>query len=305
MKRFPDGARVCFVGDSLVAANQYLPRIIDHYNKYFPEANVRFFNCGTSGGSYKGSIDFFRDDVLVHNPTHVVLAFGINDSGRDILSQPRSESRLNTLIANFETFKKSLSAYAELVLSHGIKLTLCTPAPYDEYTELGSPVLRGAFALMVGYSDFVRTYAERAGADLFDNNAYLTRAIQTDAQPVFSPDRVHPNEHGYYLIAKGFLEHQGLIIDDEAPIPKNFANWHTTVRRLRVIYGAEHMLVRNYSLSTEEKIAKMEKMVEEGKWSIPVLENFARGFIAEKRNQDALYKLIDELYESEVLGGGV
>lgn len=305
MSRFPDGARVCFVGDSLVAANQYLPRIIDHYNKYFPEANVRFFNCGTSGGAYGSALEFFADDVLSHKPTHVVVAYGINDSGRDMLARPRSAARMNELTERFENYKKCARAYAELVLSHGINLTLVTPAPYDEYTPGESSVLHGAYALMVAYSDYIRSLAKELGAELYDNNAYLCRALETDTEQVFSPDRVHPTPHGYYLIAKGFLAYQGLTIDEEAPIPEHFVKWHETVRKLRLVFGTEHMLVRNYSLPTEEKIAKMEKMIAEGKWSIPVLENFARGFVAEKRNQEALFTAIDEIYERDIAPKGV
>ena len=300
MERFGDGARVCFVGDSLVAANQTLPRIIDYYSKHFPNENIRFFNCGVSGGAYKGAIEYFYDDILSHDPTHVVVAFGINDSGRDVLATPRRKERLDTLISRYEIFKANARTFSELVLSHGIKLILCTPAPYDEYTDGPNAPLRGACALMVGYAAYIRTLAKELGAELLDYNAYLTRAIETDTEPVFSPDRVHPLPHGYYLIAKCVLENQGLVADEEAPIPEYFGAWRDTVQKLRVVFGAEHMLVCNYSMPLQEKMAKIEKKIEEKSWSIPVLENFARGFIAQKLNQDALYKQIDEIYERDI-----
>jgi len=44
MQTFPKGARVCFVGDSLVAMNQTLPRIIDYYNKFMSDRKVAFFD---------------------------------------------------------------------------------------------------------------------------------------------------------------------------------------------------------------------------------------------------------------------
>lgn len=301
MNRFPDGSRVCFVGDSLVASNLPLPRIIDHYNRYFPESGVRFYNCGTSGGTYGGCIDFFEDDVLSHNPTHVVVAFGINDSERDRLGEPRSEDRLERLKAAFERYKQNVRAYCERVLSHGIKLILCTPAPYDEYTEGPNVAYKGGFALMLGYADFIRAYAIENGIELCDYHAFMSRMIECDTEPVISPDRVHPNEHGYYLLAKAFLAHQGLEIDPEAPIPENFSEWRDAVRKLRLIFGAEHMIVHGYNKPLEKKMEMMEKRVREENWGRPVFESFIRGFVAEKRNQSELYKEIDALYERDIM----
>ena len=109
--RFPDDARVCFIGDSLTAHNQILPRVIDHYNKYFADADVRFFNCGTSGGTYQTAVDFFYDDVLPHRPTHAVVAFGVNDSGRWWLGQPRCDARYQKLLSYYHIFQSKLKEY--------------------------------------------------------------------------------------------------------------------------------------------------------------------------------------------------
>ena len=61
------------------------------------------------------------------------------------------------------------------------------------------------------------------------------------------------------------------------------------------------MIVHNYKMPLEEKMALMEKKVEEENWGQPVFERFIRGFVAEKRNQDALYAKIDELYEKNII----
>lgn len=302
MNRFPNGSRVCFVGDSLVASNLPLPRIIDHYNKYFPDSNVRFFNCGTSGGTYESLINFFDDDILSHKPTHAVVAYGVNDSQRDLLANPRSAERLSRLTAAYERYKKNVEGAYQLLSSHGIKMIICTPAPYDEYTPGENAPLHGAYALMLAYADFIRSFAKENGIELCDYHAYLSNILQTETEAVYSPDRVHPNPHGYYLIAKAFLMHQGLTIDGEEPIPEYLGEWSQTVGRLRVIFGTEHMLIKNYAMPLEEKMEMMEKRVREENWGRPVFERFIRGFVAEKRNQDALYKKLDELYERDIIG---
>ena len=300
MKTFPSGARVCFVGDSLTASNQPLQRIIDHYNKNFKERGVRFFNCGTSGGTYKGAIDYFYDDVLSHNPTHVVVAFGVNDSKRWLMENEKSAERFASLKDAFEMFKKNVATYCEMVLSRGIELTLCTPAPYDEYSKSDIAPLKGGYALMLGYSDFIRTYAKENNIDLCDYHEYLCGELEVDEIPIICPDRVHPTPHGYYLIAKHFLAHQGLTIDEEAPIPEYFAEWHAAVAKLRIIFSAEEMVVHNYQMPLEEKMAMMEERVRTENWGQAVMERYIRAFVQDKRNQPQLYKLIDELYERDV-----
>ena len=113
--RFPNGARVCFVGDSLVARNQYLPIIIDCYKKSLPHSAIRFFNCGVSGGTADFAVQSFACDVLSHHPTHVVVAFGVNDSGRDTLASERSTRRYEKLLARYELYKKRLAELCALV----------------------------------------------------------------------------------------------------------------------------------------------------------------------------------------------
>lgn len=301
MNRFPDGARVCFVGDSLTAANLTLPRIIDYYNKHFPNHSIRFFNCGVSGGTYTTAITIFEDDVLPHNPTHIVVACGINDSSRGLLSSERSAQRLETLHQRFETYQKQVDTYCSLAASHGIQLILCTPAPYDEYSGQSSPALRGGYALMLGYADFIRNYAKEKNIELCDYHDYISQQLETDTAPIYSPDRIHPTEHGYYLIACAFLSHQGLTPDAEAPIPEHFSEWSATVKKLRTIFGAEQMIIHGYHKPLEEKLEIARERLRLGNFNPPILEDITRGFLEEKCNQDALYEKIDRLYEQDIL----
>ena len=197
MKRFPDGARVCFVGDSLVARNQYLPVIIDCYKQNFPGSGIRFFNCGVSGGTAKFAHDSFEADVLSCNPTHVVVAFGVNDSKRTRLEKPRSKERYDFFLEWFEIYKKSLSALCEKVIANGCELILCTPAPYDEYTETPVPTYKGAYALLCEYANFVRNLAKEKGYTLVDFHECLATALQIEEGPLFDADHVHPTAHGF------------------------------------------------------------------------------------------------------------
>lgn len=127
MQRFPDNARVVFIGDSLVAANQTLWRIVDFYKTHFPDSGIRFFNCGISGGTAATALRFLNENILVHKPTHAVIATGINDSKSGTLSRPRSEEKLALLTAAFDEYRQNLTRLTRILLDAGVEVTLCTP----------------------------------------------------------------------------------------------------------------------------------------------------------------------------------
>ena len=300
MERFPDGARVCFVGDSMTAANQVLSRVIDHYNRHFPGHGITFWNCGASGSTCGSAITFFEDDVLPHKPTHAVVAFGINDCQTWHFSKPRGEEKYRAIAMAFAQYQKNIHDYAKLLVSHGVQVILCTPPVYDEYGDSETPAMKGGYAAMVAYADFIRQFAAKHGFELCDYNSFTARQVCVDPQPVFTADRVHPTEHGYYLMAKCFLAAQGLQIDEEAPIPVYMDSWRESVRQLRIIYGAEHMVVRieNYRLSAEEKLALVQKKLDENAILNPAVLEHAQRYLECKPKQAELYPLIDRLYET-------
>ena len=297
MERFPNGARVCFVGDSMTAANQVLSRVIAHYNKHFPGHGITFWNCGASGSTCASALTFFEDDVLPHKPTHAVVAFGINDCQTWHLLKPRGEEKYKSMELAFARYQKNIHDYTKLLVSHGVEVTLCAPPIYDEYGESDQPARKGCYAAMVAYADHIRQFAAEYGLGLCDYNSFMARQVCMDTQPVFSPDRVHPTEHGYYLMAKCFLAALCLQIDEEAPIPAYMDAWRAAVRRLRIIYGAEHMVVKNYTLPVEEKLALVRQKLEEKSIANPAVEVCAQGYLEQKPAQAELYALVDRLYE--------
>jgi lysophospholipase L1-like esterase len=302
MERFPNGARVCFVGDSMTAANQVLSRVIDHYNKHFPGHGITFWNCGASGSTCGSAITFFEDDVLPHKPTHAVVAFGINDCQTWHLRKDRGAEKYQLMDLAFARYQKNMFDYTRKLVANGVQVILCAPPIYDEYTPGETPALQGCYATMVAYAAFIRQFAAEYGFGLCDYNSFMARQVCIDTRPVFTADRVHPTEHGYYLMAKCFLAAQGMQIDEEAPIPAYMDNWREAVRRLRCIYGAEHMVVRteNYHLPTEEKLALVQKKLAENAIANPAIVEYARGYLVSKPEQETLYPLVDRLYEEQI-----
>ncbi|MBQ2793644.1 MAG: SGNH/GDSL hydrolase family protein [Clostridia bacterium] len=298
MNRLPKNARAVFIGDSITAANLTLPYVIHAHKQQCPDLGIRFFNCGVAGGTAEFALTSYETDIKRYKPTHAFISFGINDSRRELLASPRTEERFNSLVSCFERYKANLRALTKRLLSDGVNVTLCTPAPYDEYSDSEQPPLRGGFALMQGYADFVRSLAREIGVGLIDIHERLSRQIQHE--PLISPDRIHPTEHGYFVLAKIILEHLGLEAGEEAPLPEYFSRWRSYVARLRKVLAAECMIVNDFHLPTEQKLLMMRARVENEDWIQPIFESYIRDYVADKPNEAELYRMIDLTYEEDV-----
>ena len=180
LERFPNGARVCFIGDSLTAQNTVQWMTVDCYKQNFPNDEVEFFNCGVAGGTAASALLYLEDDALIHNPTHAVISFGVNDSSRDTLSLPRTAERYGRMVTAFENYKVNMRKLCDELITRGIKVTLCTPPPYDEYHESTIPALVGGYALMLAYAEEVRKIAKEKNLPLCDYAEYFAREMQTD-----------------------------------------------------------------------------------------------------------------------------
>lgn len=261
--RYPDNSRVCFIGDSMTHANRVLAHVVNHYKKSFADSNVRFYNCGIAGASVGCALKVLNDDITPYDPTHAVIAFGINDSRRGVFEKPRGAEVYETSKSAFETYKSNLKKLCDILTEKNVKITLCTPPPYDEYQKCDTPALRGVYAVMVEYSHFVRKFAKQNGYECCDYNDYLTNLI--NFEDLYNSDRVHPNEHGYFRMAECFLKQQGLKICEEETIPEYLQEWHLAVQHYRDIYAGENCIINieNYHLTTEEKYAIVRKYIGE------------------------------------------
>lgn len=300
INKFPNNSKVCFIGDSLTAANNVQWLITDCYKRNTPNFNIEFINCGIAGGTAEFALNCLADDVFVHNPTHAVVAYGINDCQRWELNRPRSEFRYDLLNRAFETFKISLREIIDVLISRNVEVILCTPAPYDEYSESDEPVLKGCCALISEYSDFVRKLAAEKNLPLCDYHKFLTHAMQTDV--IISPDRVHPTPHGYFVMAKHFLSLQGIDISNEPDaIPDYLKEWHDYTCRKCEIYSGELMIVQNYTLPTEQKLDFVKKYLSEDVERPEAYLRISNNYLKFKPCQSEIEAKIKQLYRENVL----
>jgi len=300
LERFPNGSRICFIGDSLTAQNTVQWMMIDCYKRNLPDTKIEVFNCGVGGGTAQAAFQYLEDDVYIHNPTHAVIGFGINDCGRFDLTNPPSADRYNRLVDCFEQYKKSVRELCDVLIKRGIKVTLCTPPPYDEYHEGTEPVFKGCFALILAYAEEVRKIAKEKNLPLCDYFDFFAREMQTDS--LYSGDHVHPNAHGYFTMGKFFLAQQGLEFGEEKLTPPEYLqDWCKKVAEKIEIYGGELMIVKNYTAPLEEKLKIAEEYARTSKNVNPRLIEVANNFVRLKPHQAEILKEIDELYAKNIL----
>ena len=149
----------------------------------------------------------------------------------------------------------------------------------------------------------MRDLAKRKGVTLYDQHEKISRLLSTGL--VSFPDRIHPDKHGYFMMAREFLAEQGVDIGVERELPEYFAKWHSYVARLRKVLASECMLLgkvgKNFDSPDDEKISAMQVRVDNEDFEKPVFESFFRSYVKDKPVEAELYTLIDEMYEQEIL----
>lgn len=250
MNKFPNGARVCFIGDSITHNNRALAHIVAYYRENFPESKVEFYNCGISGGTLTTTLNSFDEDILPHNPTHAVIMIGINDSGRSSLNGDITQ-KYNALKMAYDKYKINLQTLCQRLEDMGVEITLCTQTPYAEYMESDETVLRGGSALLLGYANCVREFAKEKGYPVCDYHDYFTRVMQTEV--IYNLDRVHPTPRGQYYIAKCFLEFQGYDLGEEKELPPDVQKWHEVVGLVRSTIATEHFILEDDFTTTQQE----------------------------------------------------
>ncbi len=270
MNRFPDHSRVVFVGDSITAAGWWVAHVYDHYLRNFPDADIRMFNTGISGGSVKSALMYFEKNIMVYQPTHAVIMLGMNDIGRldydidaqGVLKKSDSTDRMGSL-TRYEIGMRTL---IERLREQNISLTLLTPTCYDEYADHLHLDKIGCDAALEYAGEIVRRLSVEYDCAFVNLHApmRLINAMQT----MLRPDRVHPLENAHIVMARLFLHAQGLC---EEPIlttfqslprmlsllPENQARFKAE-EKMRAVWNTEWHLLRGQSADEQQRRAFLE-----------------------------------------------
>ena len=210
MSYFVDKDVVCCLGDSITAAGLWMAEIYQEVKK---TRNVKFYNCGVSGGCAYLAADYLYHSCLSKNPTKTFVTFGVNDISRWVLSKDSTDpDPMGTVRSYIELYKVKIEEIVKNILDFGSEVILCTAMPYDEYSDVAAENLKCEFA-MEECAEFVRELANKYGTVLIDQRKEFLSLIGT--HDVICADRVHPTPHGYHMMAQYMLYSLGEI---DAPV---------------------------------------------------------------------------------------
>ena len=298
MERFKNGARVVFIGDSITATNNFVARVFDYYRTNLASARVIFKNSGVSGGSTWSALEYLEPDVYPFNPTDAVIMLGVNDSYRTLLEEPESAERKARLDRAFDNYRIKLRELCDKLIGRGIKLTLCTPAPYAEFFATEQPPLVGGHALILRYAEYVRSLARELGCSLVDYHARMSELYLDET--LYDADHVHPNDLGHARMAECLLAAQGLsprelvLGQQPEPISSELAGWREATAKIRTIYAVEWMIVKNYALPDSDKLALVRDYVDGKKWGdFLYFEGISKAYLVDKPNERQIVEYID------------
>ncbi|GAB6166990.1 hypothetical protein JCM19992_29900 [Thermostilla marina] len=213
--------RIIFFGDSITQAGHYVVYVDAFLATRFPDARFDVINHGISSETISGTSEpdheprrpdakrRFDRDIADWNPDVVVACFGMNDGNYF----PFDEER-------FALYQKGVAWLAKKTADCGARLVLVTPPPYDPYRRrVGNPeaVTYGYKFPAVDYDETLTRYSEwllqfaaERNLTAADVHTALTRHLEIRRRErvsfYLSPDAVHPNPTGHWLMAQTILE---------------------------------------------------------------------------------------------------
>ena len=192
---FPLDARVCFVGDSLTACAFWVDYIFEYYLEKFPGAKLRVYNAGIGCGTIDFSMSYFEENIMIWNPTHVVIMFGAND----MLHIHGSHEERAAI------YEKKLRWMTDEFIKRGITVYYSTEPSYKE------PVRNSEDMKIV--SEVTYKLAEEYNTGVCDFYTTFTPFMENYRTEVMDPDNLHFSMVGQAVIARLFLASQGFDID--------------------------------------------------------------------------------------------
>lgn len=197
---------VCFIGDSITAAEKYTRILVDYFVLHCPKKKYLFHTVAIPGIGSDTILPLWDTLITPRQPAFATVMFGMNDLHRSLYSD--SAKITNTLLARRENALEAYIQNMKILVSKLDKTPslVMTPTPHDESPAIDAP-------LYGGYDNMLK----RAGQTLteivpsvLDVHTPLAEANRKGlVRTVIGPDRVHPGNIGHAIIAYTILEHLG------------------------------------------------------------------------------------------------
>ncbi|MBO9632896.1 MAG: SGNH/GDSL hydrolase family protein [Chitinophagaceae bacterium] len=209
---FPDGSRVCFVGNSITMAGEYVHYIRGFYATRFPDKKVEFINCGISGDVTGGILARMQPDIMVHKPQYAVIMIGMNDVQRPLY--PAKYNGIDSIDqqkkAALALYKKNITEIVEYFVKNKVIVVLQKPSIYDQTAKIPQENLYGvndALKTCAGYMQELANKYKLITVDYWTLMTDINKKFQAkdSSFTIVGKDRVHPASPGHFSMAYQFL----------------------------------------------------------------------------------------------------
>ena len=219
MHQFKENSTVCFAGDSITCRGWWMRSVYEYY-RINRGIKLEMYNCGVEGDTATKFLSRLDETVLCHNPTDVVIAFGMNDVCHELYdSDEPSDEIIKARRGKIECGLLSLRKLASDLISKGIGVIFCTPTPYDELTVNDEVRCKKGIQDALGeISRGIKEICLEYDLKCVDFRSFITEVMERGASLGESPieaDRVHPKNEIQELMAQLFLKNQGFDIQPE------------------------------------------------------------------------------------------
>lgn len=219
---FKDGDIICFLGDSITANGLWMAEVYQELRKKYL---VKCYNCGVAGASAYCALEYLQSECLRYNPDYVCVMFGINDINR-LLYADSVEKNLDIRQQKQEAIQRCINSYEQIlkeIKNSGAVVIICIPTPYDEVSDTSETNLKCQSGLDK-LSALLLELAIKYDCPVVDFQATMQPMLGKRA--IISPDRVHPTEEGYHVMAQTFLWTIGAIAEPAFDGAFVFEDWN-------------------------------------------------------------------------------
>ncbi len=216
-----DGQRVVFLGDSITQAGHYIEDLEAYLYTRFPDRKYDILNLGlsaeTASGLNEPGIGQPRPEILERldrilqrtRPNLVFVCYGMNDG----IYHPPDPERLRA-------YQSGMNQVIDRIQRDGADCTVLTPPPFDPRPILDRvrPIGARGYSYHTPFSAYdtvLNSFSDwlvskrSVGWSVIDLHGALNRAVDTIVltNPGFtiSPDGVHPDASGHWLMAQEIL----------------------------------------------------------------------------------------------------
>ena len=216
-----DGETIVFFGDSITQNGGYVTYVETYLRTRFPSQRFQIINRGISSETISGSSEpdhdprrpdaqkRFARDVAAYKPDVVMACFGMNDGNYFPFEEPR-----------FEQYQDGVRRLIERTRAEaGARLTLMTPPPFDPYRRQASDPMAKTYGYKfaaVDYDETLEKYSQwlmtlrKEGFVVADVHTAMSEHLRRRRERLvsfsLSPDAVHPDPTGHWMMAQTLLE---------------------------------------------------------------------------------------------------